>query len=456
TAKNFLAVAWRFILLIAILIVLAIFVAWRNQKKAKEQRLQKKQQVMGVEATPQKSQSKAGKQRRRKQAPPKPVAKQSERFDDVLFPDDDNVLASTPILEDDDDPLAELYAAREEAILAGEIETTSDPSPIFEEEEEVVDLASLLTTMAEDPKDYHTIADDPVAVRLITKKIAIADELLTIMRDDRDGRLMVQLGDNAYRTLKDDASARKQFTRIMKELSNVIMTEDTNSPDSVKLSGEQPNKMVTELIDVPVASGGDTQAREMISVLRDTADGHLLVQIGNTGYRSLIEHDRAKAGFAKIMKDLSSTITTPDDNPPVAPQKNQLQTSQPLPAFGSPIMSEDGTTDEPLPGDIRLPSMDDMPDSYSVGRFGRVRARKVKESEKVGEINIADAIEEYLQYKISQTPQFQGRGIHIRSGFGGGVRIDVDGQTYEFVDEVADKDAQAFIKQAIDEWQERH
>jgi hypothetical protein len=178
----------------------------------------------------------------------------------------------------------------------------------------------------------------------------------------------------------------------------------------------------------------------------------LIIQIGNTGYRTLVDNDKAKTGFSKIMKELSTTVTTPDDNPPIAPAKPKGA----APVKPTSSFFDDDDDDEILPGDIRMPKMDDMPDAYELDRFGRVKVRKIKHKDRVSEINIADAIEAYLQYKISLTPQFQNRGIHIRSAYGGGVRIEVDGDKFEFVDEVADDSARAFIKQAIDEWQERH
>lgn len=429
---QFLAVAWRFILLIVVAIGLAIFAIYRQRQKEKEARRTKKEEIRNTDSTPQ--------QRSRRQR----ASQQTQ----------------TPQSMPSDDPLAELYAVREEAKQSGEASLLASVSEAVEtpSEDEIVELASLLTTMAESPKTYHQIAEQAVAVKLVTKRIAIADELLTILRDERDKRLMVQIGEPAYRTLQDDVTVRQSFARLMKELSNVILVEDAHSPENAELNGERPNKMVSASVDVPVSSGGDTQAREMMSVLRDTADGRLIVQIGNTGYRSLVGHDKARAGFARVMKDLAKSVSTPDDNPPAVPQAPKTETSpqEPLPPFGSPIMSSHEDSNAPLPGDIRMPSMDEMPDSYSVGRFGRVRVKKIKQSERMEEISIADAIEEYLQYKLSMTPHFQSRNIHIRSGFGGGVRIDVDGKTYEFVDEIEDKEAQAFIKQAIDEWQERH
>ncbi|MGB7340464.1 MAG: hypothetical protein WBC91_16320 [Phototrophicaceae bacterium] len=456
---QFLVQAWRLFALLGGALAVAIFIIWRNRNKKTRDIQEKKQNLSGNKSNePRKKSNKSGNRRKPR---PTPVADEDfapsqggSIFDDEdLFPDDDfddRVAAS--IATHDDDPLADLYAAREE----DRNEQTAQ-STMTEPEEDSVDLASLLTGMVAEPiapKDYHLIADKPVAVKLVTKKKAIAQELLTILRDDRDGRLMVQIGDVAYRTLQNDRSAKQQFAIIMQQLSGLILTPDANAPDDANITGYQPNIMQAKSIDVKISSGGDTQAREMISILRDETDAHLIIQIGNTGYRTLANHEKAKAGFSKIMKELSQAVTTPDDNPPAVPQKQKPMPSSYTPS--SVYDDNDDDNDVVLPGDIRLPSLNDLPDSYKVGRFGRVQVKKVRAEDKVKPINIAEAIEEYLQYKISLSPAYQNRGIHIRSALSGGVIIEVDGQRYEFIDEVTDKDAQAFIKQAIDEWQDRH
>jgi hypothetical protein len=98
-------------------------------------------------------------------------------------------------------------------------------------------------------------------------------------------------------------------------------------------------------------------------------------------------------------------------------------------------------------------TLSDNPDNYKRDRFGRISVKRV---DKAPEINIADAIESYLQFRIEQLPQYQQRGIHIRPALGGGVRIEADGKTYDFVDEVADPEVRQFLQQTIAEWQDRH
>lgn len=450
---QFLIQSWRLWAIIFGSLGIAGFAYWRNGKKAKEERARKKEAILPQSKSETKKQSKKEAKKQTKQA--NPVEDAASLFDED-FEDDFPISSPGGSIFDDD----ELFPEDDDDIYAVQVESQNEISQESVEtpEEEVVDLASLLSGMVaepEEPKDYHVISDDPVAVKLVTDRKAIGRELLTILRDERDARLMVQISEVAYRSLENDRDAKKNFTTIMKELSGIILNPDDTPPDDVDVSAMNFNKMSTRAIDVQVSSGADTTAREMISILRDEADGHLIIQIGNTGYRTLTDQGKAKAGFSKIMKELSSSITKVDDNPPIVPQKAKPESTPPAPI--SSIFDEpDEVDDTVLPGDIRPAKMDDMPNSYKVGRFGRVKVNKVKLEDKVEDLNIADAIEAYLQYKIEQAAEFQNRGIHIRSAFGGGIRIEVDGAKYEFVDEVADDEARTFIKGAIDEWQERH
>src|SRR5262249_54663328 len=106
------------------------------------------------------------------------------------------------------------------------------------------------------------------------------------------------------------------------------------------------------------------------------------------------------------------------------------------------------------PGVLRFKKMDELGPTHTVGRFGQVKVSK--EKIEVPELNIAEAIEKYLQYKIGQTPGFQNRGIHVRPTASGGVRIVAEGKTYESVDDVANQEIRSFIKQTISEWQDHH
>lgn len=453
---QFLAQAWRGLALIGGLLLIAFFVARRNANK-KQEDIRRRKEAQNPQVAQKSAHRRSEKSPKKSQAKANLPKEQAEFADDIVesgVREDEFVISSKGSIFDDDD----FFPDEEDSpVVSVKAETPQHEEPMpssdYVEDDEAVDLATLLSELSveEAPtKNYHRIAQQPVSIKLKTGTLALGKEILTILRDTRDSRLMVQIGDVAYRTLLGENATKSLFTDTMRELSGIILTPDSNPPASVDITGIAPNMMSPQGIDVRVASGGDTSAREMISILRDEADGHLIIQIGNTGYRTLADNSKAKAGFSKIMKELATVITTEDDNPPVVEEKSSV--AEPTPVQPSSTLYDDDE-EEILPGDIRVASMDDLPDAYKVGRFGRVKVNKIED--KVEEINIAEAIESYLQYKIQQTPEFKNRGIHVRSAFGGGVRIEVEGKSYEFVDEVAEEDAREFIKQAIAEWQER-
>ena len=102
-----------------------------------------------------------------------------------------------------------------------------------------------------------------------------------------------------------------------------------------------------------------------------------------------------------------------------------------------------------MPGDLPSFKLDDNP-------FERPKRGKKLDLKPVPELNIAGAIEAYLQYKISHTPDYQSRSIHIYPSPDGGVSIEVDGLFYDSVGDIPDNDTREFIAGAIQEWQERH
>ena len=69
-------------------------------------------------------------------------------------------------------------------------------------------------------------------------------------------------------------------------------------------------------------------------------------------------------------------------------------------------------------------------------------------------LDLATAIETYLQHKLKHTPEYAEREIHVRSAPGGGVLIQVDAQFYEAVSDVEDDPIRQFLMATIQEWQE--
>jgi hypothetical protein len=120
---------------------------------------------------------------------------------------------------------------------------------------------SMPSSPAQQPKNsLRTVSDSPQKLRLQGGAVTQATELLSVLRDERDGRLMVQIGDKGYRSLTDAPEAKREFTKIMKELSGLIMQPDDNPPSAMVapepefLSPETPAKSMGDLFAQTPAS----------------------------------------------------------------------------------------------------------------------------------------------------------------------------------------------------------
>lgn len=287
---------------------------------------------------------------------------------------------------------------------------------------------------------------------------------------------------NSQSLADTDASTPMPTTTIMDEMDMEDMP-DLNmlvNPSAMKqreapvLSPTPPPESARAVASAPIQKGtkyqvrlhtGDTiESEEVVSVLRDPRDGRLVVYIENTGYRTLVDTPDVKAHFVQIMKELSDVVTQPDNLSPTetesAPEmddssdtvdelRDEIYDDTPtMNTAPPPPINADGA----MPGDLPSFKMEDYEgEPVKKGRFGRAQV----EYQAAPELDIAGAIEAYLQHKIRHTPEYNGRNIHVHSAPDGGVRIEVDGQFYEAVSDVANPEDRAFLSATIQEWQDR-
>jgi hypothetical protein len=236
---------------------------------------------------------------------------------------------------------------------------------------------------------------------------------------------------------------------------------------------------------VNLSDGDPAQAVEVVTILRDVMDGGLIIQMGGKSYRDLTQDETFRASFLKIMRELSPVVTqapksaakpaaaeselepAPQEQPAAsrtASLRDLLVSSDdvedeaekieeapaPRPASPPPPPTADGT----MPGDLPRYSLDSEPQVIKK-RSGLLRRTKT-EFVPVPELNLAGAIEAYLQHKLRHTPEYAARSIHVHPAEDGGVAIEVDGEFYEAVGDVAEADVRAFLASTIQEWQERN
>lgn len=233
------------------------------------------------------------------------------------------------------------------------------------------------------------------------------------------------------------------------ELETLLPSEPIVTPQPVAQTAQPIPTRKGEQV-VRLASGGLAQALPVLSILRDTEDDRLIIQLDEKAYRTLVDQPDVKQRFTSLMKELAETIAKPDARPVETAPEVQAQ-PQPKPAYTppKPVVPPPPANDGRMPGD--LPKYTDIKETPKRGILGMPKY----EAPPIPELNIAAAIESYLQHKLRYTPEYAHRVIHIHSAPGGGVRIEVDGQFYEAVGDITDSEARTFISETIQEWQER-
>jgi hypothetical protein len=234
---------------------------------------------------------------------------------------------------------------------------------------------------------------------------------------------------------------------------------------------------------VKLQDGGTVEAAEVLIVLRDIATGDLIVEMNGKAYRdpkriasndpelqrrftSALHELTTKSGIAAastaeaaVAPSISQEmpIISADAPPDTESADMHLPDLQMLVGSGSAVNSTASTLPPgTLPGDLpsfKLP--DTSPIEVKRGLLAAARSIKKQDLKPVPEINIAGAIEAYLQYKLANTVGWQERNIHVHPSKHG-VRIQVETNFYEAVGDIEDPAVREFLASTIQEWQERN
>ncbi len=244
---------------------------------------------------------------------------------------------------------------------------------------------------------------------------------------------------------------------------NLLVESRTPSPVAASsVSPAAPPRTARKGTSMVAVNDGDaTEAAEVMTILRDVVDGRLLVQMGEKTLLNVNNDAEFKERFMRIMRELGQVATKPPTAPaPTAPEESPPDVEEPpvslaslVPPPAPPSKPKAPPPPPPtpggkMPGDLPSYRLEDNPIPE------RKRGQKM-EMKPIPEVNIAGAIEAYLQYKI-QNSEYAGRSIHIYPAPDGGVSIEVDGRFYDAVGDIGDDSVREFIATAIQEWQERH
>ncbi len=204
-------------------------------------------------------------------------------------------------------------------------------------------------------------------------------------------------------------------------------------------------------VPVPINDPGD--AVEVLRVWRDLGDGSLIVELAGRRYRSsgeIINPELARR-LSALVRELGTMVNTAGASSTPAISSGSAMVPSPSSSIGGlrarvEAMNTLGAVSSPSEESTRAPGL------LRTANRATMPKAATQEPQRAG---IADAVEEYLQYKLANSPELRQRNIHIRPAMDGGVRIEVDSHSYEAVGDVVDPDVRDFLTGVLREWEAR-
>lgn len=203
---------------------------------------------------------------------------------------------------------------------------------------------------------------------------------------------------------------------------------------------------------------------ELLRVWRDLSDGSLIIEIGGQRFASVDELHGANLDrrFMNVVRDLTNMLRDAAQQPPArstpqAPAQSRPQQPPPAPA---PRPAQPGPTpSEAAPEKPAQPPLDDDLPSMGPGTLFRQMGRvamgyRPEPTGEMAQLSIPDQIEALLQDRLAGMPEYAGREIHVRPSPFGGVRIEVDGQFFDGLDEIPDQTVRGLIQDIVRDWEQ--
>ena len=241
------------------------------------------------------------------------------------------------------------------------------------------------------------------------------------------------------------------------EVTTVVIPEKVDWPSMMPPGSSASNVTPTDATPTEV---DHNDMVEVMRIWRDLGDGSLVIELGGRRYRSVndISNGELLRRFTAVVRELwqmvnGSTANRTLANPPASSNASlnaggASVANVPLPTGGtSSLFNRVGALNPP-------PEID--PDASKPRGILRGATRQTGTTPAAARRpSIGDAVEDYLQFKLSTTAQFQARSIHVRPAVDGGVRIEVDGHYYDGVGDVVDADVRDFLLATLREWEAR-
>jgi hypothetical protein len=243
----------------------------------------------------------------------------------------------------------------------------------------------------------------------------------------------------------DMPAATHAATHIAPMLDPESGVEPVTLEDHAPLAMEEED-MAPE--STPSPSPDTADAVEVMRIFRDLSDGALIIRIGDRTLRGADEFQNPELmrRFTTIVRDLTALANSLSGLPesPVTPAGPRETNA--LPPVAQAMASAG------VPGSLKVRTGVESEPIKPGGLFRRVP----KPGEPVETVRgVAEAVEEFLQFKLAADPKYMTRNIHIRQAHDGGLRIEVDGHYYTAIGDVVDPDVRELLLAVMKEWEAR-
>lgn len=223
---------------------------------------------------------------------------------------------------------------------------------------------------------------------------------------------------------------------------------------------------------------------EALRLLRDRTTGALIVEVEAQRYRALKEIPDGRIGrqvlqaaadlvrFTEVLQpraqekppqppsipaaDAAPSASPPHPSPLALEVAPALEKEPSLPRTPAPpsvereflrSLVEQGQPEEDESQKLSLSPIEFFRRGFAARRAARLQ------SDAPSSRSFVEEIEEILQRFIRTYPSFIGKRVHVGTGPGGGIRIQVENEFYDTPDDIPDPEIRGIIKAAIQEWE---
>ena len=207
---------------------------------------------------------------------------------------------------------------------------------------------------------------------------------------------------------------------------------------------------------------------EVLRLLRDRVTGALIVEVEEERYRKLSEIKDGRVGrqvlqaaadlvrFTEVLQPRQRPRTRQPTTPAPSTLAASVEDEPPAPRTPAPpsveqeflqsLAQREGVMEE----ESKKPSL--SPVEFFRRGFAARRAARLQ-SDVSAPRSFVDEIEEILQRFMRTYPSFIGKEVHVGTGPGGGIRIQVENEFYDTPEDIPDPEIRGIIKAAIKEWE---